>query len=62
MEKEMEKEKNMILKMVYQYSKENIYMVIGEEEKDILKEIWNMKENIYQDLNGKEKVIVKMVI
>ena len=61
MEKEMEKEKNLIL-MVNQNLKENIYMINFKKEKTILIIDYNMKENIYMGENGMVKDMMKMVI
>ncbi len=61
MEKKMEEEKN-FMKMVKLNLKENIYMDIKKEERDILMENQNMKEDIFQELNGLEKDMMKMVM
>ena len=52
MMKKMENEKNIII-MVNYFLKENIYVIIEEEEK------LNMKENIYSIIIGQEKNMMK---
>ena len=60
MEREMEKEKNMI--MVNQYLKVNILMGIGmEKEKNIGMEFQFLKVNIYMDI-GMEKEKIMMIM
>ena len=61
MEKETEKEKNIIIMEIY-YLKVNIYIIIKEKEKNILIIDQNMKVNIYMIKNGMEKDMMKMVI
>ena len=58
MEKEMEKEENMIIIMENQYSKVNIYMDIKIKVKNITVNTQNMKENIYLVKNGTEKDMI----
>ncbi len=60
MEKEMEKEKN-ILGENY-YLKENIYTTKKEKENYIEMEYWNMKENFYLIKNGTGKDMIKLEI
>ena len=60
MEKEMEKEKNIIMMDIY-HLKVNIYIIIKEKENIILIIDQNMKVNFYMIENGPEKDMMKMV-
>ena len=56
MEKEMEKERNLIVKEI-QFLMVNIFLVIGEKAKNILKEYLSLKVNFYLI-----KVIMELVM